>query len=222
MSLWDTDKNGDSRGNPSLNANDGILQRLANATTSIHPVTDASTTTGHLKTANAQIIANDGTYDIIKLGLLSTGKYGLVFNNGSNNKMYLGQDASNNYVFKVAKDGFDADTTGNANLIFNSSQNMFKIVATGTATIPTSGTNTASVSVAHGLSFIPAFTAFVLVSGNYNTVPLVNINATTGAIISLYSGWSDATNINFNVIVPGGTVPSTTPVKYYLFQETAN
>jgi hypothetical protein len=40
MALHDVDKQGDRRGQPSLNQTDQVVQRMANATTSINPVTD--------------------------------------------------------------------------------------------------------------------------------------------------------------------------------------
>lgn len=201
MSLWDVDKTGDKREKPVLNHNDGLMQRRANSTTSVHPVTDSTPSSAYTQTKDGRILVNDGTTNRVLVGALPDGTFGM----------------------KVSQAAYDVTAATDSQLIFNSSQNMFKIVATGTATIPTSGTSTASVSVAHGLSYIPAFVAYVFISAttSYNTIPLVNINTSTGVILSEYIGWSDATNINFQVIVPGGTVPSTTPVKYYLLQETA-
>lgn len=150
------------------------------------------------------------------------GNQQIIVEDTADPRVLMGNQTTFGEGFYVSKAGIDAKTnTDPAQWIFNSNQNVFKIVQSETATIPTSGTNTATVSIAHGLSYIPAFIAYVFVLSNYNTVPLVNINSVTGAIISIYSGWSDATNINFQVVVPGGTVGSTTPVKYYLLQETA-
>lgn len=205
MSLHDVDKVNQDRSVPKPNQSDQLIDGAIknHGTTSIHPITESTpNNSGFLQTKNARILANDGT---------------------TNRALFGYNQALNLWGFFLTKLGIDVNTnTDPSQFIFNSNQDIFKIVASGIATIPTSGSATSTVSVAHGLGYIPAFVAFVLVAGNYNTVPLNNYNTSTGALISAYLGWSDATNINFQTVVPGGTVSSSTPVKYYLLQETAN
>lgn len=136
----------------------------------------------------------------------------------------FGQFPNGSVALKVAKSGHDVSTATDDNLIFNSNQDIFKIVGSGSAVIPASGTSTSTTSISHGLGYIPAYLGYVFfsLSSSYNLLPALSINDTTGAIISFYEGWTDATTINFRVHVPGGTVSSTTSVKYYLLQETAN
>lgn len=137
MSLWDVDKTGDTRSNPQLNEPDVLQQMMAKGTTSVHPTTADTTTTGYLKTNNGQILGNNGTNNIGLFGFDSTG----------------------NMVLKIAKPGYNADTAANADLIFNSGQNTFKIttVLSSTFTLTSGGVNPSSTtfSINHSLGYVP-------------------------------------------------------------------
>ena len=65
------------------------------------------------------------------------------------------------YGFKIAKPGFDVLTATDNNLIFSSKFNTLKAYATGTVTISVSPVDVIDyASVAHGLSYAPAFMVF--------------------------------------------------------------
>lgn len=156
-----------------------------------------------------------------------------VYSDGGNNriivedatspKVLMGNQATFGEGFYVAKAGIDVTTnTDPTNFIFNSNQNVFKIIQTSTTVIPSSGTSTSSVSVAHNLSMIPIVFAYGLILGNYIPFPIINVNSSTGIVLSTYSAYTNATNVTFEVTVPGGTVGSATSIRYYLLQETAN
>lgn len=148
--------------------------------------------------------------------------------------MYI--DSSGNPVLKVAKAGNDVTTAANDNLVFNSAQNIFKIVKTGTASlaVPSPFLNGASVTatIAHGLSAAPAFLAYVNIppgSGIYGTglghVPAFTMGS--GAVTSYVQGTTDATNLYLTVTnvfganLSGAPFGSTWTLRYYVLQESA-
>lgn len=172
-----------------------------------------------------------------------------VYSDGGNNqiivedanepRVLMGDQATFGEGFYVTKDGFNAKTETNAaNFIFNSSQNMFKIVSTGTAivTVPTpisSGT-VLTTTVAHNLGVKPAFSAFVdipigdgsaVLQGKLTGVPAFLIKS-TGSISIAATVDVDTTNIYFRVANTAGTgvtgVDGVWTFKYYLLTETAN
>ena len=106
MALHDVDYNNELRTAPMPDNHDVASERKADGTTAI--TQKVGTKAGaFVTTKDASILVNDGTTNVVQLGTLgSTGQYGL----------------------KVAKSGFDVTSTGNSNLIFNSNQNVFKIV----------------------------------------------------------------------------------------------
>ena len=137
--------------------------------------------------------------------------------------------------------GIDVTTAGNEDFTFNSNNNVFKIVQSGTNTLPdatattgAAGAGAADVatSVAHGLSYIPAVLAFVTSAGNYLQIPFIYgvtfSGASGGMGVVRYSVSVDATHIYFNTEIEfwAGSAQSVNagglPVKYYLLQETAN
>ena len=218
MSLTDTDKDGDQRGNPALNQRDLVLQRFADSTTAIHPVTDATTTVGYLKSSNGQLLGNDGT----------------------NNIGLFGFDSSGNMVVKVARPGFNADTATDSQLIFNSSQNTFKIAMSGTVAFTpangggplytvSSGRKTGPV-VTHNLGVIPGVLAYTqrpttgFNSGVLTSLPFLESNATTNVLINAFYSVT-TTTLSFFMDFGGGWSFNASPdfvIRYYILQETAS
>jgi hypothetical protein len=131
-------------------------------------------------------------------------------------------DSSGQPILKIAKDGYDALTATDAQLIFNSAQNVFKIVMTSSVSIPANLGGTTTTTVAHNLGYVPAFQCYLFVTGSatYYQIPYTSIDAVTGAVNILATAYADATNIYFETIVTAvGTQPWT--IKYYLLQESA-
>ena len=141
--------------------------------------------------------------------------------------------------FKVAKPGYDVRTASDANLIFNSNYNTFKIISSGTLSLPshtlsTFTTNTytgtaLSATINHNIGFVPAVIAYISF-GVLMPYTSVSSGGTGGGIlVTSYSIVLDSTGIaaqayttayggyNFN-----GQVISGQTIKYYLLQETAN
>lgn len=224
MTLIYTDRNGDGRLQPTVDAIDVQGNPKAHNTTSFSPRAVGTQTNAKLITKDSNIIAFDGSHNIGLFGFDNTGTM----------------------VVKVAKSGFDADTAGNANLIFNSQQDMLKIVSNGmqTATIPSDSTSstskTTTLTIAHGLSFTPILLAFIVdFRGGYTPLPSFKSIGTlqrnfsspnNGIVLALNQfihGATDGTNIYFYNDFANDSYPSTystsaTVVNYYLLQETAN
>lgn len=118
---------------------------------------------------------------------------------------------------KVSKQGIDAlGTAGTVpnNLIFDSTLNTFKILATGTAsgTIPTTD---GTITVAHGQSFTPAVFAFCKFSDG--TVALPDSSKASEDLVR----WEvevDGTNMYFKLYNNTGTADGTAVVRYYVFE----
>lgn len=236
MSMHDIDKTHEERLNPAPNANDEVASRLAHGTTQNHNSKELATSDG-LKFKERQIIARVGTVNKMVYGLQPNGTYGLAFNDSLNQRMLIGPDSTGTDVVKISKTGFDAGTTADANLIFNSNQNVFKIVGTGTSSCPAlslgspgagsfvSGTN--NVIINHGLAYVPIVVASGLYSaGIYSPLPIgVNSGVSTHASWINYYVFADSTSIYFNTdLLAYGAAASASSlaVKYYLLQETAN
>lgn len=169
----------------------------------------------------------------------------LVVNDNTTNRVAFGRIGTgvNDWGMKVSKPGFSVDTATADQLIFNSTQDTFKIVSTGTSSITAPSVTGATVGVftggntitiPHGLSITPAFLAYA----TFNNVEYYPIGSAIASASDLHGNYGyssfgftvDATNIYiairttlwimnaFSLTVPGGTVP----VKYYLMQETVN
>ena len=77
MSMTDSDKSGSTRLSPSLNQRDSLGQRMAMSTTSVNPVTEATTRTARVETKNGQVLVHDGADYRILIGVAPDGSVGL-------------------------------------------------------------------------------------------------------------------------------------------------
>lgn len=215
MAIYDVDKNSDKRGTPVPNASDAHIQRISDGTVGITNKLDASTG-AYTSTKNGTVLVNDGTYNRVALGLLTSGVYGM----------------------KISKPYNDVTTATDANLIFNSSQNSFKIVKILTGTIPAtsvsigagaSGSDFKFITIPHGLSYVPAVLAFMYDGFNMTPLPYTNNGTTTQGLLTLnYSATADSTNVYVNAkttiysTLASSASSATADVKIYVLQETAN
>ncbi|MFE7720093.1 hypothetical protein ACFU44_13750 [Nocardia rhizosphaerihabitans] len=152
--------------------------------------------------------------------------------------IYIASDANGNPVLKVAPPGVDATTAPNSQLIFNSAQNVFKVIWSATATVPLiplvavpPDVSSVTVDVDTGLeaTLPPAFHAYLQVGSEAYALPHESTNPqstnTAGVSWSLKaSTYVSSGKIHFRLLGQNyssiADVPSLT-VKYYLYQETA-
>lgn len=205
MSLTDTDKHSLDRITPTPNTHDAAEgARMAHGTQSISPRVSASTTPGFVKTTNGQILANDGSVNVGLFGFDSAGKM----------------------VVKVAKAGVNVLTATDDQLVFNSGQDMLKIVQKNTASLVVSAGGSTSKTVAHGLSFLPAIICYILPPygpPTYFPNPAISVNVATMVVGAVSHVEVDATGVTFSVVNDGsGLYTGTYNFTYYLMQETAN
>lgn len=211
MATHDIGRN-DQRTDAKPNIHDVLSENKADGTQGITQFVN-QTARPYVLTKDAHVVANDGTYNVVELGRLADGTYGL----------------------KVAKPGFDVYSATNSQLIFNSGQNTFKIIGSGSTTV-TATTGAAAdtsfqVDVPHGLSFRPAVLAFVTtpagVGGSLEQIPyyfhLYDVASTSFQVRAMARIYIDDTNVSFYVRTNNGAPYAGSWVfKYYLLQETAN
>lgn len=148
----------------------------------------------------------------------------------TNSRMIEGLLPDGNYGLWVSKPGFNVTTATENELIFNSTNNIFKIVSTGTANIIGAGFGLTSTTVSHSQPQIPIIFAFVTITG-------VGIGLTAGHILP-YNYWIfsgpgivsqflvdyqvNKTSIDFNMYDSDGTwTGANADIRYYIVQETA-
>jgi len=174
---------------------------------------------GYLQQRNRQFIANDST---------------------TNKALFGYQQGLGKWGFFVADDGVDVTTnTDLSKFIFNSGQDTFKIISSPTVNLTLTGNassgSSASISVAHGLTFTPAYIAYIttdpvlagyFASGNYKNGPnpFLIIGTSSAASIPIFAAHQvtvDATNINFSAYTSvQGVATYNMSAKVYLLQET--
>lgn len=130
------------------------------------------------------------------------------------------------FAMKVAKDGYDATTATNDQLVFNSEQNVFKIVSKGTATIGAVGASAiGSTTITHGLGYIPAVLAYQTDGTNYFTVPFTSFvsgGANDGKMSLNVYVIANSTQVTFYAVTSSFGSTSGLTFSYYLMQESAN
>lgn len=170
----------------------------------------------------------------------------------SNARIVEGLLPDGTYGMWVSKPGDDVtnpSAAANNELVFNSNQDIFKIVGTGNATIPSitlanNASNASGIVVNHNLGYAPITQMYVQLSvtvwtGSTTATVLSNISlplsGSTVGVAQLVSAGSltsfelyfavDTANVYITAIYTAGSSGATTlalPIKYYLLQETAN
>lgn len=202
MATWSTDGE--------LNTLDNLVQPIAPGTTSVSNKIDGAAPQGKLITKNAQIVVNDGTTDRVTMGQRADGTYGI----------------------KVSKSGYDSTTGTNDQMVMNSDFNQFKIVGSGTGIVNTTGLpdslTTTNVAIAHGLGYTPSMLVFcnypTAPAGQYFSAPHTVFigEGTYWGIYAYFRANVDATYLTMTVGQMGSVTDGVWPFRYYLLQETAN
>lgn len=146
-------------------------------------------------------------------------------------RVLLGKGASGFYGLKVSKPGQDVYTAADNQMIFNSNQDIFKIVSSNTVAITASGASNNVTTIAHGLSYIPVIIAFLnagLAGGAVRT-PLptwTTLSRDDVNHVVKFGTWInaevDATNVYIDFVNSTASTIGPLNVTYYLLQETAN
>lgn len=175
----------------------------------------------------------NGVNALIQGRLPGDNGYGFLFNDPSDTpRVILHFDSDGNPVFKISESGVDVTTATEDQLTFNSTRNVFKVVATDTISVNKPANEDAvTITLAHGLSYVPGFVAYALESGVYHQTPLV-VTVSTGSAGSgttsiYYVARIGADVDNLYFIIEAGEGPAylesiTVDFRYYLFIETAS
>lgn len=135
--------------------------------------------------------------------------------------------------FFVTRQGIDATSATSPNdFIFNSNQNVFKIIKTDTFSLTLTADPISSFSIEHGQDFAPIPLAFLTnvtdgtISGNFPFPTDLSFSVDTGAGV-IYTAASlrcsaDATSVYFECLNATGAELGTFDIKYYLLQESSS
>lgn len=215
MALHDIDKQNDDRANPALNADDNVNNRMSHKTIGTTYKTAGNPDTNRL---------------IFDKGSIKG------FDTNENNNIFIGYDPalSTRPIVRIAKDGYDQSTATNDQLIFNSDQNVFKIIEKNSTSITHPINTTLNLTyIDHSYGITPIVWAFfdTGAGSTYDQIPYTitsQSGANAGLTNSALTVTSTSNQIIFNLITPsfaGNTSYSTAysyNITYYLLQETAN
>jgi len=217
MAIHDVDTSSDGRGTSTPSDHDLKINRSADGTTGITPKID-NPSGAYVQTKDAAIIVNDGSFNLARFGYQDDGSIAL----------------------KIAQSGVSVDTAGDDELVFNSNQNVLKVVKSGTVSMSSSSVSsgndsTRNVTVTHSLGFAPMVIAIAKYSSTYfewngSNLWSYAIGAGSGVTfygIEFFTKTISTSAVTFTSLYLNGAGggPVTTQaytIKYYLLQETAN
>lgn len=145
-------------------------------------------------------------------------------------RVLLGKGANGFYGLRVSKPGEDVYTAADNELIFNSDQNIFKIVSEVNLSITASANTNNTTTYAHGLGYTPAVIGFLnagLVGGARTPLPTwTSLTRDDANHQIVFRTWINAEVDGTNLYIDffnstAGTIGPLT-VTLYLLQETAN
>jgi len=188
-----------------------------------------------------QTYFDDDGNAVITQGQLDDGAFGLrILDTSGVNIAQFGRFTDGSTALKIAKSGYDVTSALLDQLVFNSDQNIFKIVdsvtatttdATATAAAGSFASGSTTVSIAHGLNFIPTVLAFIqdtdYTPNRFRSLPWTTYTNVSGTVCNwiTYSVDADASNIYLlsSCVATGGTASTgTKTIKIFLLQESAN
>jgi hypothetical protein len=176
MALYDTDKNSTDRSSPSPNTVDVVSN---DAIKSHQTISTSYSGTGNtllqrLQMANNELAGYDGSNN--KILSITPNKF--LYSDGSTNRVLMGVDSAGSEVVKISKAGFDPQTATNDQLIFNSNQDIFKIVEIGYITVPSLNTGTITAGT---INFVSSTFTYQYTTYNSANPPAVIIQQLTSS-----------------------------------------
>ena len=211
-----------------------------------------------------RVVSNDGSYITVGLIPETNDEFGIAYWNSNGDliskndgttetrydtngvpRIFTGSDPSTGgFIMKISEPNIDVLTATNDQLIFNSDQNVFKIVKEITGGWPevfVTGPgvdgfvfNSGTTVVAHGLTGVPAFLAFADFKGDGSRtnlpITITSVSDPRYYLQGTISVTTDATNVTFTAEVlarlPAGVTVSFEAIanacKVFLMQETAS
>jgi hypothetical protein len=250
MALFDVGKGEPDRSQPKPNHDDVLPEntRMAHQTlsTSYSPPGTVNVARVQMQGNRVDIVDDDNAL-VATYGQQPDGTINLRFyDNNEIPVAQFGRFSDGSTALKVAKANQDVSTAPDSQLIFNSSQDIFKIVGSGTVALSGSyshGTGSQNLTIAsqfvpHNLGYIPAIQVFAFDSGNNRYKPVSSGSLATDNVGIGFSATyqfafirnfnADANNLYFEIdykaYLGAGTTsgPFSETYKYYLLQETAN
>lgn len=228
IAVHDVDTSSDGRVSPMPMLHDVSSTRKADGTQGVTQKIDTDTG-AYVSTKDAQIVVNNGTNDVITIGRQSQDQsFGMLTNDGTNNRMLI----DTNGQIKISQPGYDVRTAVDSQLIFNSDNNLFKVVLSGTTSLVYDGSVNTYKTIPHGQSTIPIVLAYVQLpstatnfspmQSQYVPMPFYQLRTGLPAVQCVQS--VDSTNIYLRVhdIYSSPSTPETYNFRYYVLQETSN
>lgn len=139
-----------------------------------------------------------------------------------------------NSVIKISKIGINVLTASDEQLVFNSNQNIYKIVAKDVNTLVNDGSTQTVLTIPHNLGFVPIALCFL----NNSTIGTIGTNlslqlptfteasiggVTAGVVTFAAYLFSVVDQTNLDIVLFNATgAPKSYDITYYLLQETAN
>lgn len=167
----------------------------------------------------------------LTIGWSDVGRTRSVYDDTNIKRMMSGKFPDGSIKIKLSQPTFDVATATDDQLIWSSDFNLFKIVSTGTVTIPghAIGEAFSDIDLAHNLGFVPgilAYTVFDLGGGElvYTPLPSIDVSFPGGTIDSIiYVQYVTDSIVRFQHS-RADTAAASDPVdvRYYLVRETAS
>lgn len=195
-------------------------------------------------TSNTSAIVNQVNQNIAQLKVQDVTN--IFKDDTGTRRVLLGKGKDDFYGLKVSQAGTDVYDGADEDMVFNSDNNIFKIVQSGTVSQTLSNTsNTVSgaagdnpqeFAIAHNLGYIPAFLVYVRAPADFfdgavlfqlpHSTYINNDGGSDGLYFTHFYAVVDDTNLTIKYDHRSNTdySPSapTFEVRYYLLQETAN
>lgn len=205
-------------------------------------VNDTSTNSS-IQASSGNITYFDSTGNlVVQEGLLPDGATGIrIVDKNLIGLAQFGRFKDGTTALKIAKPNIEVSTARNDQLVFNSSQDIFKIVQTDTVSQTLSNVaNTVSaglqtITIPHSLGIVPSFVAYFTAPSGFidgsilTTLPhdtFFNSGVNIGLGFTHFYATADMAglNINYRHFASTDYSPSapTFLIRYYLLQETAN